>query len=82
MISWDIIMAVSQAVLGAFIIPTLRDANAYIPRLMSIVYAVFLSVIAVTLFNLGSPMGGAIAGISAALWAVVFVLRGTPPREV
>jgi len=80
MISWDIVMALSQAVLGAFIIPMLRDSTAYVPRLTSIVYAVFLGVIALTLLNIGSPLGGLIAGISAVLWAFVFVFRGKAPN--
>ncbi len=75
--NWDLVMALAQTVLGAFILPILRDRGAYVPRLTSSVYAVGLAVIALTLFNLGSPMGGVIAGISAALWAVVFAIRGT-----
>ena len=74
--NWDFVMAGAQAVLGAFILPTLWNNKAYVPRISSGVYAIGLGVIALTLFNLDAPMGGAIAGVSGVLWAVVFLIRG------
>ncbi len=75
--SWDLIMALAQAELGAFILPTLLNKRAYMPRLTSGGLAVGLVAITVTLaVGFNAPMGAAIAGLSALGWALIFAFRG------
>lgn len=76
--SWDLIMALAQAELGAFTIPILLNKRAYIPRLTSGGIVVGLGVMAVTLaVGLNAPMSAAIAGLSALGWVLIFAFRGT-----
>lgn len=81
MISWDIIMACAQGFLAVFLVPTALKHDAFVPRLTSGTTAAGLTVIAAALFNLSAPIGGTVALISVALWVIIFVLRGTPPKE-
>ncbi len=74
--NWDIVMAIAQAVLAAFILPILWNSNSYVPRLTSGTFSLGLGAVALSLINLESPLGGAVAGVSMVLWAVVFVVRG------
>jgi len=65
--SWDLVMALAQAELGA-----------YMPRLSSGGLFAGLVVVTVTLLvGFNAPIAAAIAGLSAIGWALVFALRGT-----
>jgi len=69
-------MALAQAELGLFIIPTLLNKAAYTPRLTSGGIVAGLAVITVTLaMGFSAPMGAAVAGLSALGWALVFAFR-------
>lgn len=82
MISWDIVMMLAQAELGAFVIPTLLNKHAYTPRLQSIGFVTGLAVVTVTLLvGFSAPLSAAVAGLSTLGWALVFVFRGTAPKE-
>ena len=76
--TWDLIMAIAQAELGLFIVPTLANKAAYTPRLTSGGLVAGLSVVAVALLvGFNAPVSAAIAGLSALGWASVFAFRGT-----
>ena len=76
--SWDLIMALAQAELGAIILPTLLNKEAYMPRLSSGGLFAGLVVVTVTLLmGFDAPIAAAIAGLSALGWAAVFAFRGT-----
>jgi len=76
--TWDLIMAIAQAELGLFIVPTLANKAAYMPRLTSSGLVAGLSVVVVSLLvGFNAPVSAAIAGLSALGWASVFAFRGT-----
>lgn len=75
--SWDIVMALAQAELGLFILPTLLNKTAYVPRFSSGGIAVGLAVVTIALFvGFDAPTSAAVAGLSALGWALVFAFRG------
>ena len=79
--NWDIVMAIAQVVLAAFILPILWNSNSYVPRLTSGIFSLGLGAVALSLLNLESPLGGAVAGVNMVLWAVVFIIRGKSRDE-
>jgi len=82
MISWDIVMMLAQAELGAFVIPTLLNKNAYTPRLQSVGFITGLAVITVTLLvGFNAPLSAMVAGLSTLGWTLVFIFRGKAPKE-
>ena len=82
MFSWDIVMMLAQAELGAFVIPTLLNKHAYIPRLQSVGFVMGLAVITVTLLvGFDAPLSAAVAALSTVGWALIFVFRGKTPKE-
>lgn len=58
-----------------------RKKGVYVPRLTSGSTSIGLSVITLALFNLGAPIGAAACALCVLLWGVVFVFRGTAPKE-
>lgn len=82
MISWDLVMALAQAELGVFILPTLLNKRAYMPRLTSGGMFTGLTVVTVALLvGFQAPLSAAIAAAAAVGWALVFVFRGKAPKE-
>ena len=80
--NWDIVMALAQAELGVFILPTLLNSKVYMPRLTSGGLAMGLVVITVTLaVGFNAPLGAAVAGLSALGWAMIFAFRGTERED-
>ena len=75
--SWDLIMALAQGFLTVFLLPTVLRRASYVPRITSSATSVGLAVVSLALYNLGSPMGAAVAFIAAMLWAFIFFKRGT-----
>ena len=76
--NWDLIMALAQAELGLFILPTLLNKEAYMPRFSSGGLCAGLVVVTLALFmGFNAPMSAAIAGLSALGWALVFAFKGT-----
>ena len=75
--SWDLIMALAQAELGLFLLPTLLNKAAYMPRFSSGGIAAGLVVVTVALFvGFDAPTSAAVAGLSALGWALIFAFRG------
>lgn len=58
-----------------------RKRGVYVPRLTSGSTTIGLSVIVAALFGSGLPIGGVTAALCVFLWGIVFVFRGTAPRE-
>ncbi|KKK72956.1 hypothetical protein LCGC14_2898670 [marine sediment metagenome] len=75
--SWDLVMALAQGFLTVFLLPTVLRSTSYVPRITSSATSVGLAVVSLALYNLGSPMGAAVAFIAALLWAFIFFKRGT-----
>ncbi len=75
--SWDLIMALAQAELGAFTIPMLLNKHAYMPRFSSGGLVAGLIVVTVTLMvGFHAPLSAAIAAAAAVGWSLVFIFRG------
>lgn len=74
--SWDIFLAVSQAILVPPVLVALASSHTYIPRWSSGVLVVGLVGVAVALFGLGAVFGGTVTGLEVALWGLVFWIRG------
>lgn len=71
-------MALAQAELGLFLLPTLMNKRAYMPRFSSGGITAGLVVVTVALFvGFDAPTSAAVAGLSALGWALIFALRGT-----
>ena len=80
--SWDLVMALAQAELGLFLLPTLLNKAAYMPRFSSGGIAAGLVVVTVALFvGFDAPTSAAVAGLSALGWALIFALRGTERED-
>jgi len=82
MISWDLVMALAQAELGIFILPTLLNPRAYMPRLTSGGMTAGLVVVTVALLvGFQAPLSAAIAAAAATGWTLVFIFRGKEARS-
>ena len=75
--SWDLVMALAQAELSVFILPTLLNSKAYMPRLTSGGMAVGLIVVTIALLaGFHAPLSAAIAAAAVVGWSLVFIFRG------
>lgn len=75
--NWDLVMALAQAELGAFILPTLLNSKAYMPRLTSGGMTAGLTVVTIALLvGFHAPLSAAIAAAACIGWSLVFIFRG------
>ena len=73
---WDVALMAATMGLNIFILPTLLNSRAHVPRTTSGPFAVAIAVIALALLQLDNPLGAAANALGALLWAVIFALRG------
>ena len=73
---WDVALMAATMGLNIFILPTLLNSRAHVPRVTSGPFAVAIAVIALALLQLDNPLGAAANALGALLWATIFVLRG------
>ena len=73
--SWDVVLMGASLVLNVATLPTLLRPS-YVPRATSALFTVAITVIALTLHNLGSDLGATANVIGAGLWGLVFIFRG------
>ena len=74
--SWDLLLAASQAVLMVPILVALSNSHTYIPRWSTGPLIVGLIGVMVALFGLGAVFGATVAGLEVILWGLVFWMRG------
>ena len=74
--SWDLLLAASQALLVVPILIALGNSHTYIPRWSSGTLVVGLIGVTAALFGLGAVFGATVTGVEVALWGVVFGMRG------
>ena len=73
---WDAALMAATMGLNIFVLPTLLNSRAYVPRVTSGPFAVAIAVIALALLQLGNPLGATANALGSLLWAVIFALRG------
>ena len=73
---WDMVMAGAQVGLNLCLLPTVFRSTSYVPRFTSASTTVGLSVVALSLFNLGAPLGGFSVVVGVLLWASIFIYHG------
>lgn len=73
----ELLVFAGGIVLNIFVIPTLLDDEAAVPRIQSLAFAIALFTVAVgyTVLGLTLPMLSVVAG--AVLWMLVFLYRPT-----
>lgn len=74
--SWDLVLMLATLALDAFLLPTLLNAKASVPRATSGPFAASIAAIAVALLQLGNPLGALANAAGAVMWLAVFVVRG------
>ena len=74
--SWDLLLAASQAVLMVPILVALSNSHTYIPRWSTGPLVVGLIGVTVALFGLDAVFGATVTGVEVALWGLVFWMRG------
>lgn len=73
----DIFVAVGTLVFLVFLLPTLLDKNAHVPRLTSVAFAFAATSVAVGLLMAGGLWLGAAVNLADAVgWALVCAVRG------
>ena len=76
---WDLLVTLGTVSFIPGLLPTILSRRTYIPRVTSAVSVFGLLVIIVGLVGSGLIMAPIVTGASAAVWAFIFLFRGTPP---
>lgn len=74
-VSGSTLLVVGGAVLNVMVLPTLRDTDAYVPRLQSIPSAIALAVMAVGYIDQSLLLPAIVTFVGAIMWAGVAVYR-------
>ncbi|KKL84310.1 hypothetical protein LCGC14_1965980 [marine sediment metagenome] len=81
MLNWDLLMTVSQTLTLISTLPTLTNAQAYLPRRTSAMMALGLVGITTALYGLGAPLGALVTALVVCAFIFIFIYRGTPPER-
>jgi hypothetical protein len=73
----ELLVFAGGIILNVFVVPTLLDENAAVPRIQSLAFAIALSTVAVGYMVLGLMLPMLSVMLGAILWILVFVYRPT-----
>lgn len=74
-VSGSTLLVVGGGVLNVMVLPTLKDENAYVPRLQSIPSALALAVMAVGYIDQSLVLPAIVTFIGAIMWGGVAIYR-------
>lgn len=74
-------LTASQLAINLYILPTVLNSEAAVPRTQSVPFVVFLTGISFAYVELGLWVAAASGLVGAILWAVVALLRPVPTPE-
>ena len=75
-VGWDGALMAATMGLNVFLLPTLLNPSARVPRMTSAPFSICIAVLALALFQLANPLGAAANAAGSVMWAFVFVKRG------
>jgi hypothetical protein len=78
---WDILLTIGNAIFVPSLVPALIDSRAFIPRQTSGLALIGVLIVLVALVGQGLVFSPAIVAVVGAMWAFIFLFRGTPLAE-